>query len=265
MGRLGWRLGVGGLLMALLALGVPTGAPASVEALTQPRARINWAPELPYPSHLRDWQTFQDEYRDELPDRTLVLVRNGTFARRSNPDPEAEEPGKASQVTVGEPFDDVLLFTPTIDIQDAVLSVQQPTWNAGRECHVVVTRVADAAGGELFRSPGRAQVRLGRLPAADAPYRVTLRSQVPAGSQASGRSTPRILTSAVRVLEKVPARSTPAAGQPTPTPQPQACEVEVGGTGYRSLTRALIVRTELQAAAWAGANGRPTPTPIAIR
>jgi hypothetical protein len=259
-------LAVAGLVMALAALGAPTGEPGSVEAMSRPRARITWAPAVPYPSHLRDWQTFQDEHEAELPDRTLVLFRDGTFARRSNPDLEAAEPNRPAQVALNTVFRDVLTFSPTTDLVDAVLYVHQPTWSAGQECHVVVTQVTNSAGTELFRSSGRAQVQLGPLPVADAPYEVTLQSRFPSGVQAGGRATPRVLTSVVRVLEKVPARSA-RPGQPTPTatPPPRACDVEAGGTGYRSLTRALIVRTELDATAWAGANGRPAPTPIAIR
>jgi hypothetical protein len=262
-----WRGAVGCLALAFLALGQPLGEPAPAEALGQARARINWAPEIPYPSSLRDWKTFQDEHLDELPDRTLVLFRDGTFARRSNPDPDAEEPNRVSQVELNTVFTDVLTFTPTTDLQDAVLYVHQPTWGGGQECHVQVTQVINDAGAELFASSGRAFVSLGRLPAAEGPYHVTLRSQIPSRSQASGRSTPRILTSVVRVLERAPARATsrPAQGSPTATPVPGACDVEVGGSAYRSLNRPLIVRTELQGAAWAGANGRPAPTPIAIR
>jgi hypothetical protein len=221
---------------------------------------------VPYPSHLRDWQTFQDQYDADLPDRTLVLYRDGTFARRSNPDTGAAGPGRPAQVELGTTFNDVLTFTPTADLLDAVLSVHQPTWSDGAECHVVVTQVRDGLGQTLFSSGGRAQVRLGPLPAANAPYEVTLLSRFPTGPRASGRNTPRVMTSVVRVLEKLPERAL-RPGQPTPTatPQPRPCDVEVGGSGFRSMNRTLIVRTELDAAAWAEANGRPAPTPIAIR
>jgi hypothetical protein len=267
MGRW-WRWAVGGLVMAILALGAPTGQPETVEAMSQARARINWTPAIPYPSHLRDWQTFQDEHSSELRERTLVLFRDATFTRRTNSDADAAASGLVYRVTDEDTFQDDFLFTPTIDLQDAWIYVHQPVWGP-TQCQVLVYKIEDRDGNNVVTPPaGRAAVDLGPLTTAMAPYKVTVQSRIPRQSQQpGGRATPRILTSVVRILERAPSRATPRAGQPSPTatPTPQPCDVPVGPPGFHSLNRALIIRTELDGTAWAAANGRPAPTPIAIR
>lgn len=219
------------------------------------RPRVTWTSVVPYLPTLRGYEQFLEENPDQI-GGALVFLRDNTLTRRSNVDPQQV------QVAPGVQFVDQFRFTPTINIKDAVLLVHQPALGPNRnECHVVITSVVDALGaavGPAIAATGSTELALGPLSAANAPYEVTLVSQVPTGSQLT-RPTPKILTSVVRVLEKVPSRST----TPPPTPRLRACSGEIGGRGYNSLNKTLVIRTELQLSEWARANGRPTPTAVA--
>ena len=252
-----WRGAVGVLVLAATAF-VPGGSD-SAEAITRVRARVSWSPAIPYPPTLRGRDLFLLENLEEHPeleDAAFVFFRDNTLSRRSNADPQK------AQVRPGTQFTDVVEFVPTIDIQNAVIHVHQPGLGPNRDqCHVVITSVVDASGatvGPVVPAGGATEIALGFVAAANAPYDVTLVSQVPAASQLV-KPTPRLLTSVVRVLEKVPTR-----GAPNPTPRLRPCGGEIGGRGFNSLNKTLVIRTELQLSEWAVANNRPTPTPVSI-
>jgi hypothetical protein len=247
-----WRGAVGALVLAAAAVFVPGGSD-SAEALTRVRARVAWTTVVPFLPTLRGYEQFLEENPLEA-DGPFTFFRDNTLSRRSNADPTK------MQVLPGTRFTDEIRFMPTIDIQDALIHVHQPGLGPNRdECHVVVTSVVDAFEenvGPALPVTGATEISLGYLPVASAPYTVTFLSQVPRGSQLV-RPTPRLLTSVVRVLEKVPTRTAP-----NPTPRLRPCGGEIGGRGYNSLNKTLVIRTELQLSEWARSNNRPTPTPI---
>ena len=248
-----WRGAVGGLLLAAAMVGLPGGTD-SAEALTRVRARITWSTVVPYLPTLRGYERFIEENPAQA-GATFTFFRDNTLSRRSNVDPQL------AQVLPGVQFTDRLQFTPTIDVLDAVLHVHQPAYGASPgQCHVVVTQVVDKFGqraGPAIPDGASAEVALGRLSAASAPYEVTLLSQVPTESQLR-RPTAKMFTSVVRVLERVPSRATTAP----PPPRVRPCGGEIGGRGFINLNRTLVIRTELQLNEWARANNRATPTPV---
>ena len=250
-----WQGVVGVLVLAATAL-VPGGSD-SAQAITRVRARVNWNTAIPYPATLRGYEQFLEENIEANPgldDAAFTFFRDNTLSRRSNVDPQK------AQVLPGTQFTDVVQFVPTIDIEDAIIHVHQPGLGPNRDqCHVVITSIVDAFGdpvGPALPGGGATEISLGLLAVANAPYDVTLVSQVPRGSQLV-RPTPRLLTSVVRVLQKVPTRTAP-----NPTPRLRPCGGEIGGRGYNSLNKTLVIRTELQLSEWARSNNRPTPTPI---
>jgi hypothetical protein len=249
-----WWLGAVGLLVLAAAAAALPGSD-SAEAITSVRSRVTWTTVVPYLPTLRGYEVFLEENPDQV-GAALTFFRDNTLTRRSNVDPQLE------QVLPGTQFVDEVRFSPTINIKDAVLHVHQPALGPQRnECHVVVTAVVDSLGaavGPAIPGGGSTEVGLGPLLAANAPYTVTLRSQIPAGSQLA-RPTPKLLTSVVRLLEKVPSRTNVVP----PPPRMRACGGEIGGRGYNSLNKTLVIRTELQLSEWARANGRPTPTAVA--
>jgi hypothetical protein len=257
MGPMRWWRGAVGVLVLAAAAFVPGGSD-SAEAITRVRARVSWSTVIPYLPTLRGREQFLEdnlEEHPELADAPFVFFRDNTLSRRSNTDPQKQ------QVLPGTQFTDRVQFVPTIDIQNAVIHVHQPGLGPNRDqCHVVITSVVDAFGDTVGPAvPGGAtEIVLGFVSAANAPYEVTLLSQVPSASQLV-KPTPRLLTSVVRVLEKVPTR-----GAPNPNPRMRRCGGEIGGRGYNSLNKTLVIRTELQLSAWAVANNRPTPTPVSI-
>jgi hypothetical protein len=253
MGWWRWQGAVGALVLAAAAVLLPSGSD-SAEALTRVRARVTWTTVVPYLPTLRGYDDFLRDNPGEV-GGAFTFFRDNTLSRRSNADPQQR------QVLPGAPFTDEVRFMPTIDIVDAVLHVHQPGYGPNRdECHVVVTSISDNFGasvGPAIPPTGATELSLGRLAVASAPYTVELLSQVPRGSQRT-RPTTKLFTSVIRVLERVPSRS----AVPPPPPRLRACGGEIGGRGFNSLNKTLIIRTELQLSEWARANGRPTPTPV---
>jgi hypothetical protein len=247
-----WQGAVGVLLLAAAAVFVPGGSDTA-EALTRVRARVSWTTVVPYLPTLRGYEEFLRDNPAQV-GGTFTFFRDNTLSRRSSADPQQQ------QVLPGTRFTDEVQFMPTIDIVDAVLHVHQPAYGPNRnECHVVVTSVRDnfgASAGPAIPPTGATELSLGRVAVASAPYTGELLSQVPRGSQTT-RPTTKLFTSVIRVLEKVPTRSaTP------PPPRLRPCGGEIGGRGFNSLNKTLIIRTELQLNEWARANGRATPTPV---
>jgi hypothetical protein len=221
---LGRRAFLGGLVAAgagLVLAGAP-GGPPEAEALTALRAKISWDSDLP--RSLADRQSGDGS--------AYVFWRDPIITRQSNPDRSRE------QVLTSTPaFVDTVTLTSSLDIQRAVLRVDQPTFGASKNVHVrvAVPSFGLGPGTQLNldpQFPGDPAIPAGL------PIEVLVYSRIPVESQLQ-RPTPRVFTSIVRVLERPD--SSPAT---------------------RNLNKALIVRTELQAASWATNNGRPTPTPI---
>ena len=248
-----WRGAVGGLVLAAAMVGPPGGSD-SAEAITRVRARVTWSTVVPYLPTFRGYERFIEENPLQV-GKALTFFRVNTLTRRSNPDPQRE------QVLPGVTFADDVKFMLTTDVPDAVIHVHQPPLGPLKnECHVLVTAVQDKFGvraGPVIPAPGLGEVSLGSLSSASAPYTVSLSTKVPTGA-ALVRPVPKVLTSVVRLLEKVPVRSTAVL----PPRDPRHCGGQIGGRGYNSLNQTLVIRTELQLNRWASANGRPTPTAV---
>jgi hypothetical protein len=213
------------LLGGLLALGAGLmvgGDPREAEALAALRSKITWsAPGYP--------RSLADRAPDDA--SAFAFWREGLLTRQSNRDPSHE------QVLTSAQFTDTVTFTSSLDLPRAAIRVQQPTFGAARSVHVTVSVFGLPAATELTLDPdasGEPAIK------ADVPVDLTIISRVPVESQIAPLRglTPRVFTSIIHVLER------------TGT-----------GTARRTLNKPMIVRTELQASAWAVANGRPTPTP----
>ncbi len=157
--------------------------------------------------------------------------RDGIITRQSNPDPSLE------QVTTSTAFVDTVQVVASLDIPHAIVRVDQPTYGASKNVHVRIA-IPSLGLGPDTQVPSKNQVPRDFAVQAGVPIDVEIHSQVPVESQLR-RPTPRIFTSIIRVLE-YPGDS----------------------LATRNLSKALIVRSELQASAWAASNLRPTPTPI---
>jgi hypothetical protein len=174
--------------------------------------------------------------RQSTDNDAFVFWRDGVISRQSNPNRDSIDP-TLGQVLPGVTYVDTVDFVASVDIPRATIRVQQPNFGTKTSpaYHVTVSALGMPASTELLIDP-----EFPDEPAIPAgiPISVTITSRVPPESQATA-PTPRTLTSVVRVVQRV--------GE---------------GRAVRNLNKALIVRTELQAAIWATKNGRATPTPI---
>jgi hypothetical protein len=208
----------------LLGAGLAAGGdPTEVKALAALRAKIKWDSDLPRSL----------AGREQNAAAAYAFWRDGVIARQSNSDLSRE------QVLTSTQFTDVVTFTSSLDIPRAAIRVSQPTFGVAKSVHVRVSALGLGPSTEILIDP-----RLPDEPAifAGQPVEVTIVSGIPVESQQSRRGqTPRTFTSIVQVVERVSATS----------------------RAWRTLNKPLLVRTELQPAAWATSNGRPTPTAIA--
>lgn len=220
------KLGRRALLCGALAVGGGLVAgidPGEVEALAALRAKIKWeAPGIP---------TGLSE-RDQNDTGTYVFWRDGILRRQSNPDPSKD------QVLASVEFPETVFFTASLPIPRAAIRVSQPGYGPTRSSvHVRVATLDAGPSTQILMDPFEGEPAI----PAGVPIELTIFSRIPAESQVRGRTvTPRVFTSVVQVLERVGASN----------------------RAWRTLNKSLIVRTELQAAAWATANGRAAPTPI---
>jgi len=220
----GRRAFLGGLVAASagLVLAGVPGGPPDAEALTALRAKITWDSDLP--------RSLAD--RDGSDSSAYAFWRSGIITRQSNPDASREQ-----VLTSSPPFVDTVTFTASLDVGRAILRVDQPSYGASKNVHVRIAVPSFGLG------PGTQLTLEPQFPGdpaipAGLPIEVDVYSHVPVESQQQ-RPTPRVFTSIIRVLQ-LPDTS----------------------LATRNLEKPLIVRTELQASAWATNNGRPTPTPI---
>jgi hypothetical protein len=216
--------------------------PRPAEAGRQVRAKIVWNFDADCPATLRDRALADPDGRDRSEYR---FCRDAMITRQSNPNQANQSglPGELpleGQVVPGATFHDFATLTPSQDVVNAVIRVDQGTYGPQRTVHVKV-KLPDQPDNvakpqlEVLGSPDAPALEAG------VPFTIELLSQIPTESQVrplgSSRATRRLLTSTVRVAERAP-----------------------GSTALTNLNRPLILRTELQLNVWATKNGLPTPT-----
>lgn len=291
------RVVLGAIAVGFLgALSIGQAPPPPAEALSRLQARISWETsgatqddeDGPRDGLFRcDTLSWSDSLPRSLRERSAgdtsayALWRGTTLSRQSNPSPDGEQVLTSPLVTC---FADIVEFTPSRDVEAAVIRVHQPTYGQVRRGQPPLAAVMVRAEritplGIAYDGPGVA-LELDSIEGAPAlpagvPVRMTIFSRVPPESQCDGlRPTPRIFTSMIRVMERYvdPRLPTPESS-PTPSPTPNIipnddCHFTDHAPSLgplRGLRQPMTIRIQLQRNEWAQLNGRPTPTPIVVR
>lgn len=205
-----------------LSLSGLTEPAPSAEALSTLRAKITWTSDLP--------RTLSDRLPSDT--SSYALWRDNLLSRQSNADASRE------QVVTDRQFVDEVMFLPSLDIPEAVITVSQPSYRGNYHVRISVNDMEPATKIVLRRADDGSPALT-----AGVPVTMTIYSTVPSSSQvAVSKRTPKIFTSIIRIGDRIP-----------------------GGTSVRTLYKPMTVRTLLQPNEWASRNRLATPTPIGTR